>query len=271
MPDLTIPYVTARVTRNPMNRHTRVCLAHEVFILQKKFGEVDNIAPHRGAKGKVMTQVVDANEEYQRLIEAHGVDKDTDKPMVEEVFGQPFSSTWKDALSQGLKLFDFEGDAAPQPEPEKPPKHETSEPTKPDILAAYMNQMQAADPTHYNEDWWTVGGKAEVGELSRRWKEDGYKGRVTGKDRDKAAETVDTTAQLLAGDQGSGEPIIDGAAVMARMDDLGIEYDPDAAPIDLANQLYAHSVDQVQALGGPVEDGATLEDVTAQLDKLLAE
>jgi len=262
MPTYTVPYVEARVTRNPMNTTTRVCLAHEVFILQKKFGEVLVEGPHLKADGQVMTRAVDPNEEYSRLGEAHGNDKDSDKPFVEEVFGQPFSSTWKDALSQGLALFDFDGDVPADNADDGEPND------KAQIVASIMNQMQAADPMHQNEKWWT-GGKAEVREVNRRLKAEGHEFTVTAKERNEIADTVDTEPRAEA--QSNGEPIINGPAVMARMDELGIEYDPDTPPVELANQLYRESIDQVQALGGQVEDGATLQDVSDQLDRLIAE
>lgn len=189
----TIPYVHARVVRDPMCINAKQVLAHEVFILMSIFQEVHVLGPVLDAEGQVMTKRVDATEEYQRLASAYGINRNNDTPRVTDVFGPPHSSAWRDALAGGLDNFDI---AAP-----------------------------------------------EAGTKPRR------------KKKKKAAKKTDA-------------PSIDAEAVMARLDDLDIEYDPDASPEALVDLLHTQTTALIQALGGEPTDGATLEQLSVQLDEL---
>lgn len=201
----TVPYVQAKVVRDPMCINNKQVLAHEIFILMSIFQEVHVLGPVLDADGDVMTRTVDAGEEYQRLASAYGVNRNNDTPRVTDVFGPPHSSAWRDALANGLDNFDL-GDAV-----------------------------------------------AEVDKAPARRKKVSKK-----KAAKKAAEPEAKAA----------DPKINADEVMARLDDLDIEYDPDAKPVDLVNLLYGQTVTLIQALGGSPDQSKTLEELTVDLDGL---
>lgn len=256
-----VPYVKVRVARSPMNIHIKQVLAHEVFILSSIFDDVQMIGRVTDSKGRQMTRTVDAQEEYQRMLNLYGSNSETDKGRAEEVFGPPFSKGWTGALE--VDLDELLGEEAPQPPAQDTQGADNSD--KPEVLAQFVVAMRREDPDHDQKGWWTTGGKPEVSELKRRAREAGYDLKITAKDRDAAVGKANEASAS------GNTQHINADAVMARLDDLGVEYDPDDKPMDLVEQLYNATVSQIQALGGDVDPDSTLESLSTRLDALRQE
>lgn len=252
-----VPLVRTKVVRDPMCVICKEIPAHEVFVLMSMFPEVEVLGPVLDARGRQVTQTVDAFAEYERLAACYGTNGDSDVPRVTEAFGPQHSSAWRDALKGGLDLFDMAGDD------ESEPVKRSNEPQArlKDALKGHIQQMMLQDPERVRDDWWVNDGRPEVSELRRRL---GGR-RVSAAERDAAYAEIRAE---LSPDEGSG---INAGAVMARLDDIDVEYDPDASPDTLMALLHEHTVSQIQALGGDIDETAGIEALSTQLDELRAQ
>lgn len=105
---MKIPYVTAIIERDPMEKISRIVLPHEIPILEmvhNKAVHVDeNHIPEVEPK-----EVENPQDEYERLMGTYGDDPKTGIPYVERVFGN--LSSFGSALEE---LADKAGQSAPK-------------------------------------------------------------------------------------------------------------------------------------------------------------
>lgn len=258
-----VPLVNVRIARSPMNIHNKSVPAHEVFILLAMFPDTTITGPVTDARGRVVTRTVDSAAEYERLSRAYGSKADSDTTRCEDVFGPVFGQAWRGALEGGLDNFEIE-------QPVEAGGETTHSDQRPRVrleqIVGVIALMESEDPGKANEKFWTTDGRPEVAEIKRRI---GFK--VSAADRDQAAAMLAGKASASQDGDGPEAGDINVPAVQARLDDLGVAYDPDAPGADLVALLSDATVSGIQALGGEVDPAMDLQGLSEQLDELRTE